>query len=71
MHPFTRINVTGLDYRGISTAECPCGCRVFYMVGWFTDDYELGGYLTTGLCADCGALLTLCTPLDLVEGLWQ
>lgn len=63
-HPFTDVQPTGLDYRGVPTAECVCGGRTFYMVAWFSDEYEVAGYITDGLCCHCGALVTLCTEID-------
>lgn len=63
-HPFHEVTPTGLDYRGVPTAECPCGGRTFYTVTWMDDDYLVAGYLTDGLCAMCGALLTIATEID-------
>lgn len=63
-HPFTEVEPTGLDYRGLPTAECLCGGRTFYAVVWFDDNYQVAGYITDGLCPSCGALVTLCTEID-------
>ena len=63
-HPFTHVEASGLDYRGIPTAECVCGTRTFYVVAWLDDAYCVTGYDTTGLCADCGALITIATEID-------
>lgn len=63
-HPFHDVTPTGLDYRGLPTAECLCGGRTFYMVAWFDDVYTVAGYVTDGLCCTCGALVTLCTEID-------
>jgi hypothetical protein len=63
-HPFCDVLPTGLDYRGIPTAQCLCGGSVFYLVGWFDEAYVFAGYETTALCASCGALVTVCCEID-------
>lgn len=62
-HPFMDMPAITADMRGVPTVECVCGNRIFFAVVWFDDDYEVGGYVTDGLCP-CGVLLTLATPLD-------
>lgn len=64
-HPFKQIELSGMDWRGLPTCECFCGSRMFYALMWLDDDREIGGYVLDGLCSDCGALVTLATPIDL------
>lgn len=53
-----------LDARGIPTHACPaCGWTFFRFVGHF-EDYELAFYVLDGACDDCGALVTVPTPVD-------
>jgi hypothetical protein len=54
----------GTDYRGIPTCVCPCGCDTFIACVKFDDDRELAWYLLDGVCALCGSLVTLPTPID-------
>lgn len=54
----------GIDTRGIPTHSClNCGCEVFIIRATF-DDYEIAMWWTEGTCADCGAPVTVPTPLD-------
>lgn len=64
--PYTTLNDMGdADYRGQPTFICPCGCEWFIMCAVFDIDERLPGfYLTDGLCASCGSLVTLPTPVD-------
>jgi hypothetical protein len=64
--PYTALNEMGdADYRGQPTFCCPCGCEWFIMCVQFDVDERLPGfYLTDGLCAACGSLVTLPTPVD-------
>jgi hypothetical protein len=56
---------TQSDFRGIPTMECPCGCDWLVMVFRYDPETRLPGLLLLdGLCAACGALLTLATPVD-------
>lgn len=53
-----------LDARGVPTHACPeCGNMVFKIKAVF-DDYELAMWFTDGVCAECGALVTVPTPVD-------
>lgn len=51
------------DYRGIPTHACPCGSRIF-KVGCMFEDGEISLWFTNGECAECGALITVPTPVD-------
>ena len=53
------------DYRGVPTHACPCGNKLFKILACF-DDYEISLYTLDGKCAECGALVTVPTPLDRV-----
>lgn len=53
-----------IDIRGIPTHACPnCGCVVFNIRAIF-DEYDIALWFTDGECSDCGALLTVPTPVD-------
>lgn len=52
-----------VDYRGIPTHVCPCGSRLF-KVGCMFEDREISLWFTDAECADCGALVTVPTPVD-------
>ena len=53
-----------MDCRGIPTHACPaCGHTFFRIVARF-EDYELAFYTTAGECDNCGALVTVPTPVD-------
>lgn len=53
------------DYRGIPTLECPCGCEWLIMCAQIDPETRLPGFiLLDALCASCGALVTLPTPVD-------
>jgi hypothetical protein len=56
------------DYRGIPSAVCPCGNSLFKITATFdADTYEIAGYfLDDATCADCGAMVTAPTPLDVL-----
>lgn len=43
---------------------CICGNSTFYVVASFTEDGEMGGYFTEGMCFDCNAWVRLPTPID-------
>lgn len=55
-----------IDIRGIPTTQCPiCKCKIFNIKAQFDPvDYEIGLYLLDGSCSNCGALITVPTPLD-------
>jgi hypothetical protein len=55
-----------INARGIPTANCPeCGCDLLKVnVKIDPLDYEIGLYTLDGECAECGALVTVATPLD-------
>lgn len=56
-----------VDARGIPTHACPaCGHTFFRIVAHF-DDFEIAFYTLEGECDDCGALVTVPTPLDAPE----
>jgi hypothetical protein len=55
--------VPGLDLRGIPTHECVCGCNVFLIRAGF-EDYDIAFWFTDAHCADCGAPVTVPTPVD-------
>ena len=65
-HPFVgMLEGPTADYRGLPTFACACGCTWVYMIARFDEDTRLPGmYLTDGLCAHCGSLLTIPTPVD-------
>lgn len=52
-----------LNLRGIPTHRCICGCELFVMIASF-EDCEVSLYFTDAQCLDCGALVTLPTPVD-------
>ena len=56
------------DYRGIPTPMCPCGSDLLRITATFdSETYEITGYLIDDAsCAQCDALLTAPTPLDVV-----
>ena len=56
-----------LDARGIPTSECPlCGTNIFLIRAIFSNEYEIAMYALDGECSECGTLLTVPTPKDLV-----
>lgn len=65
-HPFHALeDPIRADYRGIPTHECPCGSNWILMCAVFDPDTKLPGfYMLDGMCASCGALLTIATPVD-------
>lgn len=65
-HPFVAmLDGPATDVRGMPTFACMCGCTWFYTVARFDQDTRLVGmYLTDGMCALCGTLVTLPTPVD-------
>lgn len=64
--PFAGLSeASGTDYRGIPTMTCPCGCDWLLMCAMFDPDTrEVGMYILDGLCASCGSLVSLPTPID-------
>lgn len=63
--PFAGMETDGADYRGIPAMSCPCGCEWLVMCFSYDPSERMPGiYLLDGMCAACGALLTLATPLD-------
>lgn len=52
------------DYRGVPTYVCPCGSDLFLMAAKFDETQLPGWYLLDGVCAHCGALVTLPCPAD-------
>lgn len=65
-HPFSLLrDEPAGDYRGEPTLVCPCGSVDVCIVTRFDEETRLPGfYLLDGMCAVCGALLTLPTPID-------
>ena len=53
------------DYRGVPTHACPCGQKVFNILACF-EDFEISLYTLDANCSECGALVTVPTPLDRV-----
>ena len=51
------------NYRGIPTHVCPCGSRLF-RVGCMFEENEISLWFTNAECAECGALVTVPTPVD-------
>lgn len=58
-----------MDFRGIPTVECPnCQGRLFSIFVEFDQEtYTPILWTLEATCAQCGALLTAPTPLDLPE----
>lgn len=53
------------DYRGLSTLECPCGGDFFILCAKYDPETRLPGLIILdGRCANCGAWVSLPTPLD-------
>lgn len=53
------------DYRGVPTMTCPCGSDWLVMVFRYDPETRMPGLLLLdGLCATCGSMLTLATPVD-------
>lgn len=52
------------DYRGAPTYVCPCGYDLFVMAARFDETQLPAMYLLDGVCAHCGALVTLPCPAD-------
>ena len=52
------------DYRGVPSLVCPCGCNTFIACVSFDNDRTVGAYILDGVCASCGSLATLPTPID-------
>lgn len=49
------------DYRGVPTAMCPCGSDLILVPCVFNENREIAGYVNTGFCSQCGAMLTVVT----------
>ena len=48
------------DYRGVPTYVCPCGYDMFLIAAVFDGEtQEPGMYMLDGVCAHCGALVTV------------
>lgn len=59
-----------MDMRGIPTAICPCGYSMFVAVVQFDEiERTIEYYLTDGICALCGTLVTLPTQMDETTGM--
>jgi len=59
-----------MDIRGIPTAVCPCGYDMFIALIQFDEqDRTIEHYITDGVCALCGTLVTLPTEMDDTAGL--
>jgi hypothetical protein len=58
------------DFRGIPTSACPCGSNLFRITATFDDEtYEVSGYfIDDATCAGCNSLITVPTPLDVIQG---
>jgi len=53
------------DYRGVPTYVCPCGYDMFLIAAIFDGDtQEPGMYMLDGVCAHCGAIVTVPCPVD-------
>ena len=53
------------DYRGVPTYVCPCGYDMFLIAAVFDGEtQEPGMYMLDGVCAHCGALVTVPCPAD-------
>ena len=65
-HPFEFLTIPpGVDARGVPTRACPsCGCEQFYAVIWLDEAYVVAGYITDGVCAACGDMVTIATEID-------
>ena len=63
-HPFAGLNEpAGADYRGVPTTVCPCGSDMLIICCIFDPEENLPGmFMLDGMCAHCGALLTLADP---------
>lgn len=63
-HPFHALeDPIKADYRGIPTHECPCGSNWILVCTVFDPETKLPGlYMLDGMCASCGALLTIDIP---------
>jgi hypothetical protein len=57
----------GTDYRGMPSLVCPCGCNTFIACVSFSEERIVGAYLCDGVCASCGSLVSLPTPIDYEE----
>jgi hypothetical protein len=57
----------GSDYRGMPSTVCPCGYDVFIACVSFDDDRTVSSYVLDGVCAACGSLASLPTPIDYEE----
>ena len=55
------------DYRGMPSTVCPCGYDVFIACVSFDDDRTVSSYILDGVCAACGSLASLPTPIDYEE----
>lgn len=49
------------DYRGVPTSMCPCGCDLILVPVVFNELREIAGYVNTGFCSLCGAMVTVVT----------
>ena len=57
-----------MDLRGIPTRVCiACDGTLFNVVCAFDDEYNVSYYKLEAECYECGALVTVPTPLDLPE----
>jgi hypothetical protein len=52
------------DYRGTPTYVCPCGSDMFLIAARFDDTQLPAWYLLDGVCAHCGALVSVPCPAD-------
>lgn len=52
------------DYRGVPTYVCPCGYDLFVIAAKFDETQLPAFYLLDGVCASCGALVTVPCPVD-------
>lgn len=52
------------DYRGMPTYVCPCGHDMFLIAAKFDETQLPAWYLLDGVCAYCGALVTVPCPAD-------
>jgi len=67
MKPITELKpkdyTQAMDYRGIPTEVCPCGCEVFNVMCCF-EKGEIVFYFLDMECASCGSMATAPTVMD-------
>ena len=53
-----------LDARGVPTHACPNCVHLVFQVKEMFEDYDISLWFTDAVCDDCGALVTVVTPVD-------